>query len=104
MAGPRVQVSMSVDMALAERLAELGRALSEAARALRPFAEEAAYREHWAREQVAAAGESWETHMAKFDGTVVSRAEPANAPCLTSGCPLSGGHWCPGGVCDLVRG
>ena len=32
-----------------------------------------AHRENWARDQVAAAGKSWDTHMAKFDGTVLPR-------------------------------
>lgn len=30
-------------------------------------------RDDWARNQVAAAGKSWATHMAKFSGTVVPR-------------------------------
>lgn len=32
-----------------------------------------AIREKWARERVTEAGQSWETHMAKFDGTVLPR-------------------------------
>lgn len=32
-----------------------------------------AVREDWARRTVAAAGKSWETHLAKFDGTVLPR-------------------------------
>ena len=32
-----------------------------------------AYRENWARSVVASSGRSWSTHLAKFDGTVVSR-------------------------------
>jgi hypothetical protein len=32
-----------------------------------------ALREDWARDRVAAAGKSWTTHLAKFDGTVLSR-------------------------------
>lgn len=42
----------------------------------RPDVDEAwgmAQREGWARGRVAAAGESWETHLAKFDGTVLRR-------------------------------
>lgn len=34
-----------------------------------------AVREGWARNQVAAAGESWDTHMAKFSGAVVPRED-----------------------------
>lgn len=33
-----------------------------------------ARREGWARRTVAAAGKSWDTHMAKFGGAVVPRA------------------------------
>lgn len=36
----------------------------------------AALRENWARDRVAAAGKSWNTHMAKFDGTVLRRVQP----------------------------
>jgi hypothetical protein len=32
-----------------------------------------AVREDWARGRVAAAGKSWATHLAKFDGTVLER-------------------------------
>lgn len=32
-----------------------------------------AVREDWARRTVAAAGKSWATHLAKFDGTVLPR-------------------------------
>lgn len=32
-----------------------------------------AHRENWARRRVAEAGQSWETHLAKFDGTVLPR-------------------------------
>jgi hypothetical protein len=32
-----------------------------------------AVRENWARNQVAKAGKSWSTHLAKFDGTVLPR-------------------------------
>lgn len=32
-----------------------------------------ALRENWARDRVAAAGKSWATHLAKFDGTVLER-------------------------------
>lgn len=32
-----------------------------------------AVREKWARQQVAAAGKSWRTHMAKFSGVVLPR-------------------------------
>lgn len=35
--------------------------------------EEQAQREDWARGKVAAAGKSWDTHLAKFDGTVLPR-------------------------------
>jgi hypothetical protein len=32
-----------------------------------------AVREGWARNQVAEAGKSWDTHMAKFSGAVIPR-------------------------------
>lgn len=34
-----------------------------------------AHREDWARRVVAASGENWQTHLAKFDGTVLPREE-----------------------------
>lgn len=34
-----------------------------------------AHRENWARQQVADAGKSWETHMAKFSGAVLPRED-----------------------------
>lgn len=37
-----------------------------------------ARREGWARDRVAAAGHSWETHMAKFSGAVLRRETPSD--------------------------
>lgn len=37
-----------------------------------------AMREDWARGKVAAAGKSWETHLVKFDGTVLARETTEN--------------------------
>jgi hypothetical protein len=56
-----------------QAIAEILGGTEAAERARRDADHGEALREDWARRAVAAAGHSWPTHMAKFDGTVLPR-------------------------------